>query len=168
MEVTMQENYLETLYELAKELNTADDIPGILDAVINHLPKVLGAHYCSLFIKNPSSGELEIKAHNHLDIGEDPFINVGVEQESIMNLVLSRDASLIIHDIEEQIGVQNKQKYDTKSFMSILIKHAGEVKGVLNLADKPKDGFTKDDMLITTIISELLGALLARIDLNTV
>jgi len=164
----MEDTYLETLYELAKELNTADDIPSILDAVINHLPKVLGARYCSLFVKNPSSGELEIKAHNHPDIGEDPFINVGSEQESIMNLVLSRDASLIIHDIEEQIGVQNKQKYDTKSFMSILIKHAGEIEGVLNLADKPQTGFSKDDMLITTIISELLGALLARIDLNKV
>ncbi len=164
----MEETYLETLYELAKELNTADDIPGILEAVINHLPNVLGARYCSLFIKNPSSGELELKAHNHLDIGDDPFINVRSEQESIMNLVLSRDSSLIIHNIEEQIGIQNKKKYDAKSFMSILIKHAGEIKGVLNLADKPKDGFTKDDMLITSIISELLGALLAKRVLNTV
>ena len=164
----MEDSYLKTLYELAKELNTADDIPVMLDTVINHLPKILGARYCSLFIKNPSSGELEIKAHNHLDIGEDPFIHVGSEQESIMNLVLSRDASLIIHDIEEQIGVQNKDKYDTKSFMCILIKHAEEIKGVLNLADKPKGGFTKDDMLITSVISELLGALLARRDLNTV
>lgn len=163
----MENSYLETLYDLAKELNTADDIPGMLDAVINHLPKVLGAHYCSLFIRNPASGELEIKAHNHPDIGEDPFIHVRSEQESIMNLVLSRNTSLIIHDIEEQIGVRNKEKYDSKTFMCILIKHAGEIKGVLNLADKSSGGFTKDDMLITSTVSELLGALLARININT-
>lgn len=163
----MDNSYLEMLHDLAKEFNTADDIPGMLEAVINHLPKVLGAQYCSLFIRNPASGELEIKAHNHVDIGEDPFIHVGSEQESIMNLVLARNASLIMSDIEEEIGFQNKDKYETKSFMCILIKHADEAKGILNLADKSSGGFTKDDMLIASIISELLGALLARTDINT-
>lgn len=164
----MNESHLDMLYTLAKELNTSEDIPTMLDAVITHLPRVVGARYCSLFLRNPSSGELEIKAHNHTDIGEDPFIHVGSQQKSIMNLVLARNASLIIRDIEEEIGVQNKDKYDTKSFMCILIRHAGETKGVLNLADKASGGFTKEDMLISSIISELLAALLARIDLNTV
>jgi len=168
MEETMNESHLDMLYALAKELNTADDIPTMFDAVITHLPKVIGAKYCSLFIRNPSSGELELKAHNHTDIGEDPFINVGSQQESVMNLVLSRRSSLIIRDIEEDIGVQNKDKYTTKSFMCILIKHADDIKGVLNLADKPDGGFSKEDMLISSIIGELLGALLARIDLNAV
>ena len=164
----MNESNLDMLYTLAKELNNSGDIPTMLDAVITHLPKVVGARYCSLFIRNPSSGELEIKAHNHTDIGEDPFIHVGSQQESIMNLVLTRNASLIIRDIEEEIGIQNKDKYTTKSFMCILIRHADDMKGVLNLADKANGGFSKEDMLISSIISELLAALLARIDLNTV
>jgi GAF domain-containing protein len=168
MEVTMNESNLDMLYTLAKELNNSGDIPTMLDAVITHLPKVVGARYCSLFIRNPSSGELEIKAHNHTDIGEDPFIHVGSQQESIMNLVLARNASIIIRDIEEEIGIQNKDKYTTKSFMCILIRHADDMKGVLNLADKANGGFSKEDMLISSIISELLAALLARIDLNTV
>ncbi len=163
----MNDSYLDMLYTMAKELNTAEDVPAMLNAVINHLPKVLGAKYCSLFIWNPSSAELEMKAHNHADIGQDPFIHVGSEQKSIMNLVLSRKSSLIIRDIEEEIGVQNKDKYTTKSFMCIMIRHGEEMKGVLNLADKAHSGFTKDDMLITSIISELFGALLARTDLNT-
>ena len=164
----MNESNLDMLYTLAKELNNSGDIPTMLDAVITHLPKVVGARYCSLFIRNPSSGELEIKAHNHTDIGEDPFIHVGSQQESIMNLVLARNASIIIRDIEEEIGIQNKDKYTTKSFMCILIRHADDMKGVLNLADKANGGFSKEDMLISSIISELLAALLARIDLNTV
>jgi len=168
MEVPMNESHLDMLYTLAKELNTSEDIPTMLDAVITHLPRVVGARYCSLFLRNPSSGELEIKAHNHTDIGEDPFIRVGSQQESIMNLVLARNASLIIRDIEEEIGIQNKDKYTTKSFMCILVRHADEIKGVLNLADKANGGFTKEDMLISSIVSELLAALLARIDLNTV
>ena len=163
----MNSSYLDMLHTLAQELNTARDVTAMLNTVINHLPKVLGAKYCSLFVKNLSSGELEMKAHNHTDIGVDPFIHVGSEQESIMNLVLGRRASLIIRDIEEEIGVQNKDKYTTKSFMCIMIKHADEVQGVLNLADKADGGFTKEDMLIASIISELLGALLARTDLNT-
>ncbi|MRR14058.1 GAF domain-containing protein [archaeon] len=167
MEVKMNGTYLDTLYSLAKELNTAEDVPTMLDSVINHLPMALGARYCSLFILNPSSSELELKAHNHSDIGDDPFIHVGMDQESIMNMVLNRKTSLIIKDIEEEIGVHNKDKYETKSFMCILIKHVDVIQGVLNLADKSGSGFTKDDMIIASIISELLGALLARIDLNT-
>jgi GAF domain-containing protein len=163
----MNPSNLDMLHTLAQELNTASDVPGILNTVISHLPKVLGAKYCSLFVKNPASGELELKAHNHSDIGVDPFIHVGAEQKSIMNLVLSRNASLIIRDIEEEIGLLNKDKYTTKSFMCIIIKHAESIQGVLNLADKANGGFTKEDMLLTSIISELIGALLARIDLNT-
>ncbi|HDP26248.1 MAG TPA: GAF domain-containing protein [Deltaproteobacteria bacterium] len=160
----MDRPYLESLYELARELNTSEDITTMLGTVINHLPKVLGARYCSLFTRNPSSGELELKAHNHLDIGEDPFITVGTDQESVMNLAIGRKSSLIIRDIEEEIGLQNKDKYSTKSFMCIMIKHADEVLGILNLADKATNSFTRDDMLVTSIITELLGALLARIE----
>ena len=163
----MNDSYLDMLYTLAQELNAANDVPAMLNTVVSHLPKVLGARYCSLFVRNPASGELEIKAHNHTDIGQDPFIHVPSEQESVMNLVMNRKSSLIIKDIEEEIGLRNKEKYQTKSFMCIMIRHEDDIKGVLNLADKSGGNFTKDDMLITSIISELLGALLARIDLNT-
>lgn len=164
----MNESHLDMLYTLAKELNASKDVPTMLDAVITHLPLVIGARYCSLFIRNPASGDLELKAHNHSDIGDDPFIQVGSQQESIMNLVLARNSSLIISDIEEEIGVLNKDKYTSKSFMCIIIRHTDMIEGILNLADKPDGGFSKEDMLITSIISELLGALLARIDLNTI
>ena len=159
----MERPYLETLYEMARNLNEAEDIPAIFDTVVNHLPKVLDAKYCSLFTRNPSSGDLEIKAHNHTDIGQDPFISINSQRDSMMNLAMARNGSLIIKDIEEEIGLQNKEKYSTKSFMCILIKQKEKVLGVLNLADK-SGGFAKDDMLIASIICDLLGAFLARID----
>ena len=164
----MDRSYLEALYEMARKLNASGDIPAILDTVVNHLPKVLDAKYCSLFARNPSSGDLEIKAHNHQDIGQDPFISVGSQRDSIMNLALSRNSSLIIRDIEEEIGFQNKDKYATKSFMCILIRQEDRILGILNLADKTSGGFTKDDMLIASIICELLGAFLSRIDSGTI
>ncbi|HVN70483.1 MAG TPA: GAF domain-containing protein [Desulfomonilia bacterium] len=163
----MERPYLESLYEMGRYLNEAEDIPAIFDTVVNNLPKVLDAKYCSLFTVNPTSGDLEIKAHNHLDIGQDPFISIGAQRESIMNLALARNSSLIIKDIEEEIGMPNKEKYTTKSFMCILIRQKEKVLGVLNLADKPSGGFTKDDMLIASIICDLLGAFLARIDYSS-
>jgi GAF domain-containing protein len=163
----MERPYLETLLEMSNQLNNADDLPAIFDTVVNYLPKVLDAKYCSLFTRNPTSSELEIKAHNHPDIGDDPFISVGKQQGSIMNLAMNRNGSLIVRDIEEEIGRQNKDKYSTKSFMCILIKHKDKILGILNLADKAPGGFTKDDMLIATIICELLGAFMARLDYST-
>ena len=49
----MDRPYLETLYEMARQLNTAHNLPALLDTVVNHLPKVLDAKYCSLFDRNP-------------------------------------------------------------------------------------------------------------------
>ncbi|MBN1634951.1 MAG: GAF domain-containing protein [Deltaproteobacteria bacterium] len=164
----MENPYLEKVYDLAKELNTAKGIKVILDTVADYMPRVIDAKYCSLFVKNPSSGELELKAHNHQNIGADPFIHIGAEQESIMNLAISGNSSIMIRDIEEEIGFENKDKYNTKSFLSILIKHEEEIQGVLNLADKISGGFTKDDMLLASIIGELLGALFVRIDLSNI
>jgi GAF domain-containing protein len=163
-------NYLDVtkVYELAKELNETDDIKGILDTVTDHLPRVLEAKYCSLFIINTSSKELELKAHNHSDIGDDPFIHISKGQKSIMNLAIERNTSLIIHDIENEIGMENKDKYDTKSFMCILIKHKDSIIGIINLADKAPQGFNKDDMLVVSIIAELLGALFGHINLDMI
>jgi GAF domain-containing protein len=160
----MDRPYLETLLEMATQISAAEDLPAILDTVVNHLPKVLDAKYCSLFALNPKSGDLEIKAHNHPDIGDDPFISIGKARESIMNLAISRNSSLMIRNIEEEIGLVNKDKYATKSFLCILIRNKDQVLGILNLADKATGGFTKDDMLIATIICELLGVVLAKTD----
>jgi GAF domain-containing protein len=159
----MDRPYLETLYEMARQLNTAHNLPAILDTVVNHLPRcwTRNTAHCS---SGTPSGDLEIKAHNHQDIGQDPFISVGTQRDSIMNLAMTRGSSLIIRDIEEEIGFPNKDKYSTKSFMCILIKQNEKALGVLNLADKTSGDFSKDDMLIASIISELLGAFLSRID----
>jgi len=164
----MNKSYLENLYDLAKELNQAKNITATLDIITNYLPRVLKARYCSLFIKNPTSDGLELKAHNHKDIGNDPFINITSEQKSIMNLALTRNSSLLIKNIEEEIGITNKEKYFTKSFISVLIKHGEEIKGVLNLADKNSGSFNNNDMLVLSTIAELLGAILGRVDLSNI
>ncbi len=156
----MERPYLETLYELARQLNASPDVTAALEAVVNHLPKALDARYCSLFTMNPSSNELELRAHNHPDIGEDPFISVNTKGEGIMNLALKRGGSLIIKDIEEEIGIPKREKYETKSFMCMLIKRNSRILGLLNLADKTTGTFSKEDMLIASIACELLGAIL--------
>ncbi|HPC47564.1 MAG TPA: GAF domain-containing protein [Deltaproteobacteria bacterium] len=160
----MDSPYLETLYEMAHQLNTSPDIPSVLETVVEHLPKVIDARFCSLFTVNPASNELEIRAHNHPDIGGDPFISVGSERESIMNLAIARGSSLIVKDIEEEIGFPKKEKYATKSFMCIIVRKGERTLGVLNLADKSSGNFTREDMLIASIVCELLGAFLGGIE----
>lgn len=164
----MESPDLERLYDLARELKKAKTAKTVLAIVTDHLPKVIGAKYCSLFIRNPVSTELELKAHNHNSIGEDPFIHVADDQESIMNLVMSKNTSLLVSNIEEEIGVENKDKYSNKSFMCLLISFGDQILGVLNLADKSPGGFTREDMLTASIITELLGGFLARYDLSKI
>jgi putative methionine-R-sulfoxide reductase with GAF domain len=158
----MEGTYLENIYNLIKSIKEAQTLDALIEIITQELPAAVGARYCSLFIKNNSSGELELRAHNHQDIGEDPFIHVADHDKSIMNLTISRNTSLLIRNIEEEIGFHNKDKYTTKSFMCLLIKDDNEIEGVLNLADKAPEGFSREDMLFTTIIAELIGSHLKR------
>lgn len=164
----MESSYLENIYALIKSIKTADSIESLMSIITQELPIAVGARYCSLFIKNPSSGELELKAHNHLDIGEDPFIHIKDNDKSIMNLAITRGTSLLIRDIEEEIGLHNKDKYSTKSFICLLIKDDNNIEGVLNLADKSPEGFSRQDMLFSTIIAEFAGSYLKRFGIATV
>jgi len=158
----MEEINLDKIYNLIKSIKSAGSLESLLGIITQELPAAVGARYCSLFIKNPISGELELKAHNHQDIGDDPFIHVSDNDRSTMNLAISRGSSLLIKDIEQEIGYHNKDKYSTKSFMCLLIKDDNNIEGVLNLADKSPDGFTRQDMLFSTIISEIIGSYLKR------
>lgn len=85
-----------------------------------------------------------------------------------MNLVISKNTSMMVRNIEEEIGMENKDKYSTKSFMCLLISLDEKVLGVLNLADKSPDGFSRADMLLASITTELLGGFLARHDLSAI
>lgn len=157
-------DYLAKVHSLAKELNGAKDLKTVIDIVTDHLPQLLRASYCSLFIMNPSAGELELKAHNHQDIGADPFIKVDSQREGIMNLAIEKGQSMIVRDIQDEIGLTNKDKYKSKSFMCILIKHENTVCGVINLADKEDGKFEQNDLLIASIVAELLGPLIGHQD----
>ncbi len=164
----MEGAYLENIYTHIKAIKAARTVETLIEIVTHELPAAVGAKYCSLFIKNHSSGELELRAHNHQDIGDDPFIHVDNHDKSIMNLTISRNTSLLIKNIEEEIGFHNKDKYSTKSFMCLLIKDDNEVEGVLNLADKTPGGFSREDMLFSTIIAEFIGSYLKRYGIASV
>jgi len=164
----MEGAYLESVYTHIKAIKAARTIETLIEIVTQELPAAVGAKYCSLFIKNQSSGELELRAHNHQDIGDDPFIHVDNHDKSIMNLTISRNTSLLIKNIEEEIGFHNKDKYSTKSFMCLLIKDDNEIEGVLNLADKAPGGFSREDMLFSTIIAEFIGSYLKRYGIASV
>jgi GAF domain-containing protein len=157
-------DYLAKVHALSQELNSARDLRTVIDVVTDHLPRILSATYCSLFIMNLSSNELELKAHNHEYIGDDPFIHVDSQQQGIMNLTIEHGQSMIVRDIQDEIGLTNKDKYKSKSFMCILIKHEGGVRGVINLADKLDGQFEQNDLLIASIVAELLGPLLSHQD----
>ena len=164
----MESTYLESIYTHIKAIKSAGSLERLIEIITQDLPAAVGAKYCSLFIKNQASGELELRAHNHQDIGEDPFIHIVNHDKSIMNLTISRNTSLLIKNIEEEMGFHNKDKYSTKSFMCLLIKDDNEIEGVLNLADKTPPGFIREDMLFSTIIAEFIGSYLKRYGITSV
>ena len=162
----MDNKKLEKLHSLIKHLKKAHNPQAIFNITTTLLPEMLNAKYCSLFIRNPASGELELKAHNHPDIGDNPFISVGKNKESIMNLALEKKRSLLIRDIEKETGQTKKNKYKSGTCMCALIRNDKKIIGVINFADKISNDFTKEDLLVVSIISELIGTYLSQFDIN--
>lgn len=158
----MESTYLDNIYKHIKAIKAAKSLETLIEIITQDLPSSIGAKYCSLFVKNQASGDLELRAHNHQDIGDDPFIHIANHDKSIMNLTITRDKSLLIRNIEEEIGLHNKDKYSTKSFMCLLIKDDNDIEGVLNLADKTPEGFSREDMIFASIIAEFIGSYLKR------
>jgi diguanylate cyclase (GGDEF)-like protein len=73
---------------------------------------------------------------------------------------------LLVQDIEKdsRIGMSNRPRFSTKSFISVPIRPKGETVGVLNLADKEDGGvFGEADLnLLSTFVAHA-GVLLERI-----
>jgi diguanylate cyclase (GGDEF)-like protein len=145
--------------QINKELNTLD-MDKISSIVVEKIPQLIGAKYCSLFLYEHQSDELILKDHNHPEqINE--RIAIKHHENTIMGLALRRKEIIHIVDIDEYERVNNiklertfADKYATKTCISIPLLMNEYLIGVLNFADK-LDGTYFDEVNDLPIIEQL-------------
>lgn len=124
---------------------------GLYHALVEKSTQLLNAEKGSLMLLDSEASEFVVEAKKSPDEVVQEKMRLKKE-ESIAGMVLESGEPLLVNDIEKdpRISRGNRQRYRTKSFMSILLKIDDRISGVLNISDKAKgDVFTEEDLKIT-------------------
>jgi diguanylate cyclase (GGDEF)-like protein len=124
----------------------------------------VGARFASLYLYDAERNRLVLKNHNH---GRpiDEFVDLGQAERSLMALAIGKRKVLLIPDLgsldddAERLERPNRERYQTSSCTVAPLVAAGEVLGVLNLAD-PFDGrafATRGDLELVESVADLLA-----------
>src|SRR4030066_1101966 len=157
LELKQKVSELNALYQTGKSLSSTADLKQLLNQIISLATKVIGAKTGSVMLINPENRELYISAAIGLEkeVIQNTRLKMG---SSIAGYVAEKGTPLMIEDVEKDIRFRriNKQKYETKSLLSVPLKIKNKVLGVINLNNKV-DGtsFSKSDLqLLTTFASQ--------------
>jgi len=160
---------LEKITPLAQEVNCLD-IERIAKVCIKKIPKLISVELASLYILDRSNRILHLQKCNH------PFlINriVSLNQKPPSPMVMAVTSNELI--LTSNIDTHNRpiikrsqrnfaRNYKTKNCAIAPLVCQDNIVGVLNLADKT-DGseFTKEDIVLIELFSQLVGASLGNI-----
>ncbi|MCJ7508060.1 MAG: response regulator, partial [candidate division Zixibacteria bacterium] len=128
---------LNALYQAGKSLSTTDSLDNLLDQIIHLATGVIGAKIGSIMLFQPPENHLVIKAAIGLEEEIIKTTRLGPGQ-GIAGYVAEKGIPLLVRDIEEDIRFKriNKQKYETKSLLSVPLQVKDRVLGVINLSNK--------------------------------
>src|SRR5579872_4099028 len=129
------------LGEIAEGFNTLD-LDRIGKVATQRISALVGARLCSLFLYDYDTQELVLAAHTH----PRPLperISLKAHRHSIMDRVLAERKTLDIHGFREwetqhhaRLDRSFSGQYETETCLSVPLRTANFIVGVLNLADK--------------------------------
>lgn len=132
---------LEILTSLTKEL-ASFDVDGVLAVSVQRIPYLVGARFASVYVLDPVREQLVLKHHTHgREI--DRIVDLNANPNSLMARAVRGRKVLCIDDLGrwqapdgEVPDRPHQDQYQTSSCIVAPLIAAGEVQGVLNLADR--------------------------------
>ncbi len=148
---------LNALYQAGRALSSTDTLEVLLSKILSLSTKVIGAKTGSIMLLDFSGKSLSIKAAIGLDEGivKNTRLELG---KSISGYVAEKGQPLLVEDVEKDQRFKrvSKEKYETKSLLSVPLKVKDKVLGVINLNNKLSgEAFNATDLkLIYTFASQ--------------
>ena len=148
---------LNALYQAGRALSSKDSLDVLLANILSLATKVVKAKTGSIMLLDPSNRFLFIKTAIGLEkeIIKNTKLELG---KSISGYVAEKGQPLLVEDVEKDPRFKrtSREKYETKSLISVPLKAKDKILGVINLNNKlsgePFD--TKDLKLISTFASQ--------------
>lgn len=154
------------LLSLINSISTSGDKEELYRTILESAADLVQATTGSLMLICDDGSTLGIKAA----IGMSPRLAQSMKLEvgsGIAGKVAANGQPMLVDDIEEdkRVGIRNRHRFSTKSFISLPLKAWGKTVGVLNLSDR-RDGsaFTKDDLTLLNSMVNQVAVVLERVE----
>ena len=149
MEENQQEKeFSSRLVKMISELSAMQTRQDIHRNIVEMAAELLNAGRGSLMLLDSDGANLRIESAKGMNssLARSLSMRIGT---GIAGKVAKSGMPLVVNDIEKdrRIGIPNRPRFKTKSFISIPLKQHQKVIGVLNLSDKENQGiFTEKDL----------------------
>ncbi|MDH4222807.1 MAG: response regulator [candidate division Zixibacteria bacterium] len=153
---------LNALYQAGMSLSSTDTLDVLLSNILSLSAKVIGARTGSVMLLDSSEKFLTIKSAIGLskEVVESTKLEMG---KSIAGYVAEKGQPLLVEDVEidQRFKRVSREKYETKSLLSVPLKVKDKVLGVINLNNKLSgEAFNSRDLkLISTFASQVAIAI---------
>jgi len=142
----LKKDLLEVLVEISEKMNSMFELHNLLPAIINIAKEYLGVKRISLMLIEDEM--LKMYAHAGFEV-EHASVRIPLG-DGIAGKVAKTGVEVTMNKTDIS---RDALGYQTSSFMSVPLKKADKILGVLNLTDKEDDFFTEDDVKIARYIA---------------
>jgi len=161
---------LEQITPLAQRVNSLD-IEQIAEVCIRKIPELVGARFASLYVLDDMTGILHLQRYNH------PFllnkiVSLNQNPPSPMVMAVKSRQIILVGDIDthKKPIIKRSQRafaenYQTKNCIIVPLVCQDRVVGVLNLADKIDGNYSRANVALIELFSQLVGASIGNIKL---
>jgi serine phosphatase RsbU (regulator of sigma subunit) len=150
---------LNCIYEISESVRDQDQLDELLEAVLAAVDRVLGVSRLSVIFREGVGARIA-RTRGFTVAEQDLWINPGT---GVSGLVFRSGDPLLVRDIAKDLRMldpPHRDRYGTRSFVSVPMLREGQVVGVLNAADKrngePFDYF--ELKVLSTIASQVADA----------
>lgn len=162
---------LERITPLAQQINCLD-IDQIANICVKNVPKLVGVKYASLYILDETSSMLHLQEYNHPYL-LNKIVSLNQNPPSLMSMAIKSKEIIVVDDIEthKRPIIKKSQRpfaknYQTNNCAVVPLICQDQIVGVLNMANKIREQkFTRDDVAVIRLLSQLIGASIGNIKL---
>ncbi len=159
---------LDTMYEVARKVNSTLNLQECLQGILEKAMEVLEVERASLMFMEEGKGELIIKVARGLEeeIVRNTRVKVG---EHISGWIIREGQPLLIKDIGEdrRFVAQHSEEYYTSSLLSVPLKIEGKILGVININNKiSRESFNEDDLGLLTGLADAASLAIGKVLLH--
>ncbi|MCX8066530.1 MAG: PAS domain S-box protein [Anaerolineae bacterium] len=153
---------LTLLKEIARQISELNPPDVVMDRAVRLLVETFGYHHAALFVQDPETGEMVMRARAGLFVDLFPPDHRLSPGEGMVGWVAQNGRTLLANDVAQEPRYVNRypDRIPTRAELTVPLRVGGEVIGVVDVQSSHRDAFTEDDVRALEILADQLAVAL--------